>query len=258
MKVVILAGGFGTRISEESDLKPKALVEIGEKPILWHILKIYAHHGFNDFIICLGYKGYCIKDYFAHYFMRESDVTFDFRSNDEKIIYHKHALEKWCVTLVETGLHTLTGGRIKKIQPYVGDTTFMLTYGDGVSDIDIPELLSFHRSHGRLLTVTGVLPRGRFGILDTDEKGILQTFEEKPRGDKSLINGGFMVAEPGLFDYLTEESGYFETEPMQNLLRDRQIAVYKHERFWFCMDSIRDKITLESLWKLDTPPWKVW
>ncbi|MGV8120902.1 MAG: glucose-1-phosphate cytidylyltransferase [Candidatus Xenobiia bacterium LiM19] len=258
MKAVILAGGFGTRISEESHLRPKAMVEIGEKPILWHILKIYSHYGFNDFIVCLGYKGYYIKDYFAHYFMHESDVTFDFRSNAEKIVYHKHTSEKWCVTLVDTGLHTLTGGRIKRIQSYVGNETFMFTYGDGVSDIDIPELLAFHKSHKKLLTVTGVMPRGRFGILDTDKDGILRTFEEKPRSDNTWINGGFMVAEPGLFDYLTEDSGYFETEPMQKLLKDGQVAVYKHNGFWFCMDSIRDKESLESQWHSGAPPWKVW
>ena len=258
MKVVILAGGFGTRISEESHLKPKPMIEIGEKPILWHIMKIYSHYGFNDFVICLGYRGYYIKEYFAHYFMHESDVTFDFRCNIEKIIYHRHTPEQWCVTLVDTGLHTLTGGRIKRIQRYIGNEPFMVTYGDGISDIDINELVKFHNSHKRMLTMTGVRPLGRYGVLDTDKAGGLKSFVEKPKGDNTWINGGFMVAGPGLFDYLSEDSGAFEAEVIPLLTKDKQVAVYKHDGFWFCMDSIRDKNYLEGLWSSAEPPWRVW
>jgi glucose-1-phosphate cytidylyltransferase len=257
LKVVILAGGFGTRISEESHLKPKPMIEIGEKPILWHIMKIYSHYGFNDFIICLGYKGYCIKEYFAHYFLHESDVTFDFRNQNERLI-HTHSAEPWTVTLVDTGLETMTGGRVKRIQQYVGAEPFMLTYGDGVGDVNIRELVSYHKAHGKLATVTSTQPGGRFGSLDLDEGDMVKGFQEKPRGDGGWINGGFFVLQPEVFDYIENDATVFEKGPIENLARNGELVAYKHHGFWQPMDSLRDKTQLEKLWRTGRSPWKVW
>lgn len=257
MKVVILAGGFGTRISEESHLKPKPMIEIGERPILWHIMKIYSSYGFNDFVICLGYKGYCIKEYFAHYFLHESDVTFDFTNRNERMIHH-HSAEPWKVTLVNTGTETMTGGRIKRIQPYIGDEPFMLTYGDGVANVDIAGLVAFHSTHGKLATVTSVQPGGRFGALELGEDNSVSGFREKPLGDGAWINGGFFVLQPGIFDYIDGDATIFEKEPMENLAHDKQLVAYKHNGFWQPMDTLRDKNHLEDLWKSGTAPWKAW
>lgn len=257
MKVVILAGGFGTRINEESHLRPKPMIEIGGKPILWHIMKLYSYYGFNDFIICLGYKGYHIKEYFAHYFLHESDVTFDFRNNNQQIIHH-HSAEPWRVTLVNTGLHTMTGGRIKRIQPYIGNETFLVTYGDGVSDVNIQELVAYHRNHGRYATVTSVQPAGRFGALSLSPYNEVLGFQEKPKGDGHWINAGFFVFEPEVFNYLEGDHTVLEQGPLQNLSSDHQLVAYKHEGFWHPMDTLRDKRNLEELWDSGRAPWKVW
>ncbi|HEY5976168.1 MAG TPA: glucose-1-phosphate cytidylyltransferase [Geobacteraceae bacterium] len=257
MKVVILAGGFGTRISEESHLRPKPMIEIGERPILWHIMKTYSHYGFNDFVICLGYKGYYIKEYFAHYFLHESDVTFDFRNQSERVI-HTHSAEPWTVTLVNTGLETMTGGRVKRIQPYVDNETFLLTYGDGVSDVNIGELVAYHRAHGKQATVTSTQPGGRFGALDLTEKNEVLGFQEKPKGDGGWINAGFFVMEPTIFDYLPDDETVLEKEPLENLARAGELVAYKHHGFWQPMDSLRDKTQLEELWKSGNAPWRVW
>lgn len=257
MKVVILAGGFGTRISEESHLKPKPMIEIGERPILWHIMKIYSSYGFNDFVVCLGYKAYCIKEYFAHYFLHEADVTFDFRNNNERFIHH-HSAEPWTVTLVNTGLETMTGGRVKRIQQYVGDEPFMLTYGDGVGDVNLHELLAFHKTHGRLATVTSTQPSGRFGALELSEEGKVLGFREKPKGDGNWINAGFFVMEPKVFDYIDGDGTVLEQEPLEGLARDGELMTYKHSGFWQPMDSLRDKNQLENLWKSGKAPWKMW
>lgn len=257
MKVVILAGGFGTRISEESHLKPKPMIEIGEKPILWHIMKIYSHFGFNDFVICLGYKGYSIKEYFAHYFLHESDVTFDFRNMNERVI-HTHSAEPWSVTLVNTGIETMTGGRVKRVKDYVGDDTFLLTYGDGVANVDVASLVDYHKSHGKLATVTSVQPGGRFGAINLDENNRVQGFQEKPKGDGAWINGGFFVMEPGVFDYIDGDATMLEREPLERLAQDDQLVAYKHSGFWQPMDTLRDKMLLEELWKENRAPWKMW
>jgi glucose-1-phosphate cytidylyltransferase len=257
MKVVILAGGYGTRISEESHLKPKPMIEIGDKPILWHIMKIYSHYGYNDFIICLGYKGYCIKEYFAQYFLHESDVTFDFRNDNQRFI-HNHSAEPWKVTLIDTGLETMTGGRVKRIKEYVGNEPFMLTYGDGVSDMNIKELVDFHNSHGRLATVSAIQPSGRFGALDLSEKNVVQGFEEKPKGDGHWINAGFFVLQPDIFDYIKDDSTILEREPLESIARDRELVAYKHHGFWQPMDTLRDKNHLEDLWQSGKAPWKNW
>ena len=256
-KVVILAGGFGTRISEESHLKPKPMIEIGERPILWHIMKIYSHQGFNDFIICLGYKGYIIKEYFAHYFLHESDVTFDFSHNGDQII-HNNIAEPWKVTLVDTGLNTMTGGRVKRIQKYIGNETFMLTYGDGVADIDLKALVEFHKSKGKYATITAVQPSGKFGALNLSEDGIIKSFVEKPVGDGGWVNGGFMVMEPEVFDYIKGDETILEREPLENLAKNGQLCAYKHRGFWQPMDTMRDKNTLENLWNSGKAPWKIW
>jgi len=257
MKVVILAGGFGTRISEESHLKPKPMVEIGGKPILWHIMKIYSHYGFNDFVICLGYKGYCIKEYFAHYFLHEADITFDFRMPNQQIIHNHHA-EPWKVTLVDTGLQTLTGGRVKRVQQYIGNEPFMLTYGDGVSNVDIGKLVEYHKSHGKLATVTSVQPSGRFGALDLTNGDAVQGFQEKPKGDGGWINSGFFVLQPEVFDYIEGDNTILEREPMGKLAKDNELIAYKHRGFWQPMDTIRDKENLEELWQKNKAPWKLW
>lgn len=257
VKVVILAGGLGTRISEESHLKPKPMIEIGGRPILWHIMKIYSYYGFDDFIICLGYKGYCVKEYFAHYFLHESDVTFDFRLSNQQYIHHNHA-EPWKVTLVNTGLNTMTGGRVKRIQEYIGKETFMLTYGDGVSDINIGNLAEYHKNHGKMATITSVQPRGRFGALNLDESNSVLGFQEKPRGDGGWINGGFFVLEPEVLNYIQDDQTIFEREPVENLAKDNQLVAYKHTGFWQPMDTMRDKTYLEDLWQTNKAPWKIW
>ncbi|WGU93817.1 glucose-1-phosphate cytidylyltransferase [Paenibacillus dendritiformis] len=257
MKVAILAGGYGTRISEESHLKPKPMIEIGQKPILWHIMKLYSQYGFNDFVICLGYKGFYIKEYFAHYFLHESDVTFDFR-NDNKLVTHDHTAEPWKVTLVNTGLDTMTGGRVKRIQKFIGDEPFMLTYGDGVSNINITELVKYHKLHGRLATVTSVQPSGRFGALEITNNDEVVGFQEKPKGDGSWINAGFFVLQPEIFDYISDDSTIFEREPLENLARNGELMCFKHHGFWQPMDTLRDRNYLEELWKSGKAPWKTW
>ena len=257
MKVVILAGGFGTRISEESHLKPKPMIEIGEKPILWHIMKIYSFYGYNEFIICLGYKGYCIKEYFAHYYLHESDVTYDFSSSNRQIV-HSHFAEPWKVTLVNTGTETMTGGRVKRVQFYVENEPFMLTYGDGVADVNIDKLVAFHKSHGKIATVTAIQPTGRFGALEFSDDNRINGFREKPKGDSAWINAGFFVLQPKVFNYLRDDSTIFEKEPLENLSTDRELFAYKHEGFWQPMDTLRDKNQLESLWQSGKAPWKVW
>ncbi|OAX46344.1 glucose-1-phosphate cytidylyltransferase [Paenibacillus sp. AD87] len=253
MKVVILAGGYGTRISEESHLKPKPMVEIGGKPILWHIMKLYSHYGFNDFIICLGYKGYVIKEYFAHYFLHESDVTFDFTTN-QQVIHHIHA-EPWKVTLVDTGLETMTGGRLKRVREYLNNEPFMLTYGDGVSDVNIKELVEFHQSHGKQATVTTVQPNGRFGSLELDGDSNVLGFKEKPKGDNGWINGGFFILNPIVIDYIEDDQTIFEEEPLRNLALNNQLQAFKHSGFWQPMDTLRDKNYLEELWMKGNAPW---
>jgi glucose-1-phosphate cytidylyltransferase len=257
MKVVILAGGFGTRISEESHLKPKPMIEIGGRPILWHIMKTYSFYGYNDFIICLGYKGYHIKEYFEHYFLHESDVTFNFGMQSERVI-HEHSAEPWRVTLVNTGLETMTGGRVKKIQKYVGNEAFMLTYGDGVADVNINDLVSYHQKNRKLATVTAIQPSGRFGSLDLSPTNQVLGFEEKPKGDGSWINGGFFVLEPGVFDYIEGDQSVFEEAPLENLAKNGQLTAFKHQKFWQPMDSMRDKNKLNELWDAEKAPWKVW
>jgi len=255
MKVVILAGGFGTRISEESDLKPKPMIEIGGKPILWHIMKIYSYYGFNEFIICCGYKGYVIKDYFHHYYMHEADMTVDLSKNT--IQYHSSQSEPWVVTLVDTGLNTMTGGRIKRIQSYIGNETFMLTYGDGVSDVNINDLVGFHKKNGKYATLTAVQPSGKFGVLEIDQKNDVHAFQEKPKGDGAWINGGFFVLEPQIFNYIKQDDEtVWEREPLENLAKDNQLSAFKHEGFWHPMDTLRDKNELESLWNANNAPWK--
>lgn len=257
MKVVILAGGLGTRISEESHLKPKPMIEIGERPILWHIMKIYSHYGFNEFIICLGYKGYCIKEYFAHYFLHESDITFDFSNKSERLV-HNHSAEPWTVTLVNTGISTMTGGRVKRVKDYIGDDTFMLTYGDGVADVNISALVDFHKAHGKLATVTSIQPLGRFGALDMDKTNTVKGFHEKPKGDGAWVNGGFFVMEPAVLDMIADDTTIFEKEPLEQLAAERQLVAYKHDGFWQPMDTLRDKTMLEELYKSGNAPWKVW
>jgi glucose-1-phosphate cytidylyltransferase len=257
MKVVILAGGFGTRISEESHLKPKPMIEIGERPILWHVMKIYSHFGFDEFIICLGYKGYCIKEYFDHYFLHQADITFDFRNGNDRIV-HYHTAEPWSVTLVNTGAETMTGGRVKRIREYVGNETFLLTYGDGVANVDIRALAAYHKAHGRLATVTSIQPSGRFGALDLDGGNEVRGFQEKPKGDGAWINGGFFVMEPPVFDYIDGDATILEREPLERLAKDGQLVAYKHDGFWQPMDTLRDKLLLENLWEDGRAPWKVW
>ena len=257
MKAVILAGGFGSRLSEETDLKPKPMVEIAGKPILWHIMKIYSAHGINDFVILLGYKGYYIKEFFANYFLHQSDISINLKNNSIKVL--NNSSEEWNVTLVDTGLNTMTGGRIKKAQKIIGNKPFMLTYGDGVADIDITKLLKFHKSHGRTLTMTSAQPDGRFGALEIDKNNKALEFKEKPRGDGSWINAGFFVCEPKIFDYIKDgDSTVFEQNPLRNLAKDNQIYTYKHDSFWMPMDTLRDKNVLQELWKSNNAKWKIW
>ena len=257
MKVVILAGGFGTRISEESHLRPKPMIEIGEKPIIWHIMKIYSHYGFNEFIICLGYKSHMIKEFFADYYLHTSDVTFDLSKNEMEV--HNNYSEPWKVTLVDTGLNTLTGGRVKRIKDYLPeDEPFMLTYGDGVSDINLKELLSFHKSHNKIATITAVNLSGRFGVLDIEDNQSISTFAEKTKEDGGWINGGFMVLEPEVIDYIKDDKTIFERDPLENLAKDDQLMAYKHHGYWQCMDTKRDHDLLEKLWDIDEAPWHIW
>lgn len=255
MKAIILAGGFGTRITEESKMRPKPMVEIGSKPILWHIMKLFSHYGVNEFIICVGYKQHIIKEYFASYALYNSNITFDFQSpNPVKI--HSNFSEPWKVTIVDTGLNTLTGGRLRLIKPYVEDETFLMTYGDGLADIDINALIKFHFSHGKICTLTAARPEGRFGFLDLSENKVM-SFREKSKSDVGYINGGFMVMNHRIFDYITKNT-MLEREPLENLAKDNELMAYKHEGFWKCMDTIRDKIELENLWESGNAPWKVW
>lgn len=256
MKVVILAGGFGTRISEESHLKPKPMVEIGEQPILWHIMKYYSQFGFHEFVICLGYKQYVVKEYFADYFLHTSDVTFDLANNRMEV--HNNYSEPWRVTLVDTGLHTMTGGRIKRIRDYIGDEPFLLTYGDGVSNVDLNALVEFHKKHGKTATITGVNVGQRFGVLEVDADGAIREFREKSDDDGKIINGGFMVMNPEVFDYIEGDSTVFEKEPLENLAKDGQLMVFRHDGFWKCMDTQRDKQQLEKMWMEGNAPWKIW
>lgn len=255
MKAVILAGGLGTRLSEETSVKPKPMVDIGYKPILWHIMKIYSSHGINDFVICLGYKGYVIKEYFANYFLHSSDVTFDMQRNEMEV--HNRHVEPWRVTLIDTGEETMIGGRIKRIIGYVGEEDFCLTYGDGVSDINITDLIAFHRAEGRLATVTGVQPPGRFGAIESTGNRVTG-FKEKPQGDGGWINGGFFVLSPKVVDYIEGDHTVWEQEPMEKLASDKELSIYKHAGFWHPMDTLRDKRYLESLWESHKAPWKQW
>lgn len=256
MKVVILAGGLGTRFAEETDLKPKPMIEIGGRPILWHIMKIYSKYGFNDFIICLGYKGYIIKEFFANYYMHQSDITVDLKNNS--IEYHKSSSEPWRVTLIDTGLNTMTGGRIKRVKDYIDEDTFMLTYGDGVGDIDVLKLLDFHKKHGHLATLTAVQPSGRFGSILIDNNDCIREFVEKPRGDGRWINGGFFVLNKKVIDYISDDSTVWEREPLERLSKEGELYSFRHYGFWKPMDTLRDKRELEELWNSGNAPWKVW
>lgn len=257
MKVVILAGGFGTRISEESHLKPKPMIEIGEKPILWHIMKLYSYYGFNEFVICCGYKQHMVKEWFADYYLYNCDVTFDFTRGNAMTV-HNNESEQWKVTLVDTGLRTMTGGRIKRIQKYIGNETFMLTYGDAVSDINLKELLKFHKSHGKMATITAVALGQRFGVLDIDGDNTIRQFREKDVSDSGRVNAGFMIMEPEIFDYLEDDETVFEKEPLAELARIGELKAYLYNGFWQCMDTKREMLRLEELWDSGKAPWKVW
>lgn len=256
MKVVLLAGGLGTRISEESHLKPKPMIEIGGKPILWHIMKLYSHYGFNDFVICAGYKQHVIKEFFADYFLHSSDVTFDLQSNSMQV--HDNFAEPWKVTVVDTGLSTMTGGRIKRIAKHIGDEPFMLTYGDGVADVNISELVAYHKSHGKLCTMTATNDGQRFGVLDIKDNNQISGFREKSNSDGSMINIGFMVCEPKVFDYIDGDATVFEKGPVEGLAQDGELVAYKHTGFWQCMDTQREMQKLEELWQSGKAPWKSW
>ena len=258
MKVVIFAGGLGTRIAEETDTRPKPMVEIGGKPMLWHIMKIYSHYGFNDFIICLGYKGYLIKEYFMHYFLHNSDITIELGNN--KLDVHYTNTDPFKVTLVDTGLSTKTAGRLKRVRQYIGDEDFMLTYGDGVSNVDMDKLLRFHKGHGKMATVTAIQPEARFGGMELGDDGVVKNFKEKPKGDGKWINGGFFVLSPAIFQYLegNMDDVMWEDGPMEKLASAGQLMAYKHNGFWKCMDAMRDKLELESLWQNNQAKWRIW
>ena len=257
MKVLLLAGGMGTRLSEETDIRPKPMVEVGGRPILWHIMKLYSHFGHRDFVVLLGYKGYFIKEYFANYFLHQSDVTIDLTTN--KLEVHNNGSEPWRITLLDTGESTMTGGRIKRAQPYVGDHPFMLTYGDGLSNIDMAAQLEFHRAHGKTITMAAVQPDGRFGTFESQPDGTVTRFLEKPRGDGSWINGGFFICEPKVFDYIQDgDPTVFEQRPLQELAADGQMVAFNHNGFWKCMDTLRDKKELNDLWVGGAAPWKLW
>ena len=255
MKAVILAGGFGTRISEETNLKPKPMIEIGGMPILWHIMKIYSSYGINEFVICCGYKGYVVKEYFANYFLHMSDVTFDMKNN--KMEVNQKFAESWKVTLVDTGLNTMTGGRLKKIQKYLDNETFCFTYGDGLANIDLKKLINFHKKSNSFATLTAVQPPGKYGALNLNNNKVIK-FEEKPAGDGSWINGGFFVLEPEIFNYLKDDSTVWEKEPLEKMAKQNKVAAYKHDGFWQALDTLRDKNHLQSLWDSNKAPWKVW
>jgi len=255
MKVVILAGGYGTRLSEETDIRPKPMVEIGGKPIIWHIMKIYSHYGFNEFIVLLGYKGYFIKEYFANYYLHQSDVTFDMSNGHMQV--HNNSSEPWKITLLDTGLNSMTGGRIKRAKEFIGDETFMLTYGDGLCNVNIKELVELHKSNKTKLTMTAIQPEGRFGALDINSN-LVNEFVEKPAGDGSWINAGFMVCEPEILDLIESDLTVFEQYPLQTLAKNRELSAFKHNGFWQCMDNLRDKIKLNELWDNNKAPWKVW
>lgn len=256
MKVMILAGGFGTRLSEETSLIPKPMLEIGGRPILWHIMKLYSHYGFNDFIILLGYKGYVIKEYFANYFLHTNNVRIDLRNNELELL-DNNKTEDWRVTLLETGLNAGTGGRLKKAKEYIGDEPFMFTYGDGVADINIQDLVKFHQDKGKSITMSSVQPEGRYGAMTITDEGQVTSFKEKPKGDGAYINGGFFVCQPEVLDYIQDEEEMFEREPLEKLCEDGQLMTYRHHGFWQCMDTQRDKRKLQSLWEED-PKWKIW
>ncbi|MDP1842865.1 MAG: glucose-1-phosphate cytidylyltransferase [Sediminibacterium sp.] len=256
MKVVLLAGGFGTRLSEETVLKPKPMVDIGDKPILWHIMKTYSAYGYNEFVICLGYKGYFVKEYFANYFLHQSDVTINL--SDNSIETHHSKAEPWKITLVDTGKETMTGGRIKRIQSHIGNNPFLLTYGDGIGNVNINELVQFHKENNKLLTVTAVQPSGRFGALNINEKDEVTSFLEKPKGDGAWINGGFFVCEPEVFNYIDGDATLWEREPMERIAKDNQMNAFKHQGFWKPMDTLRDKVELEAEWNTGSAPWKIW
>jgi glucose-1-phosphate cytidylyltransferase len=256
MKAVLLAGGLGTRLSEETALKPKPMVEIGGKPILWHIMKMYSSHGINDFIVCCGYKGYVIKEYFANYFLHQSDITFDMKSN--KMEVHNQRTEPWTITLVDTGENTMTGGRLKRVVDFLEkDQSFCFTYGDGVSDVNITQLIKFHKNHGKKATLTATLPPGRFGALDIVENQVY-SFNEKPRGDGAMINGGFFVLNPEVINKIKDDESVWEQEPLMQLAEEGQLMAFKHEGFWQPMDTLRDKLKLEELWEAQKAPWKTW
>jgi glucose-1-phosphate cytidylyltransferase len=255
-KVVILAGGLGSRLAEETDVRPKPMVEIGGRPILWHIMKIYSRYGLNDFVICLGYKGYVIKEFFFNYHIHMADVTFDLR--DHTTVVHRKRAEPWRVTLVETGDATMTGGRLRRVRDYIGDAPFHMTYGDGVADVDLDALAACHQRNGTLATITAVQPPGRFGVLDVDANGLVTSFREKPQTEGGWINGGFMVLSPKVLDYIAGDDSPFESEPLSNLAGANQLGVYHHTGFWQAMDTLRDKRHLEELWDTGTAPWKTW
>lgn len=257
MKVVILAGGYGTRISEESQFKPKPMIEIGSMPVLWHIMKLYSSYDFNEFVICAGYKQHVIKEWFADYFLHTSDITFDF-TQDDKIIVHNKRAEKWKVTVVDTGLDTMTGGRLKRVKSFIGDEPFFMTYGDGVANVNIKELLEFHKAHGKKATLTAVKPDSRFGVLDITDNNQINAFREKSQVDSGYINAGFMALEPDVLDYIKDDSVMFEREPLEALAENNQLMCFKHNGFWQCMDTLRDKVKLETLWVENKAPWKVW
>jgi glucose-1-phosphate cytidylyltransferase len=256
MKVLLLAGGFGTRLSEETDVRPKPMADIGGKPILWHIMKGYSQYGFNEFVILLGYKGYYIKEYFANYFLHQSDVTIDLSNN--KMEVHNNSSEPWKVTLLETGLNTMTGGRIKRAKQFIGNERFLLTYGDGVSNVDLNALIKFHNAHGKAITMTAVQPEGRFGALQTNDDNRVQSFMEKPKGDGSWINGGFFVCEPKVLDYIVDDNTVFEQAPLERLALDGELYTYRHTGFWKCMDTLRDKVKLNEMWESGNALWKSW
>lgn len=258
MKVVILAGGYGTRISEESQYRPKPMIEIGGRPILWHIMKEYSYYGFTEFIICAGYKQYMIKEWFADYFLRNSDVTFDYTKGNNEMTVHQSDIEPWKVTVVDTGLNTMTGGRIKRIQKYIGDEPFMMTYGDGVCDVDIKKLAEFHKSHSKIATLTTVQLEQQKGVLVIDGKGAVQSFREKQANDGAIINAGYMVLEPAIFDYIEGDSTVFEGAPMEKLVSEGELMSFAHKGFWQCMDSAREKSILEQLWENGNAKWKKW
>ncbi len=257
MKVVILAGGYGTRISEESQLRPKPMIEVGEQPILWHIMKLYSHYGHNEFIICAGYKQHMIKEYFADYYLHRSDITFDF-TQDNAMTIHNNVAEPWRVTVVDTGLDTMTGGRVKRVQKYIGDEPFLLTYGDGVSNVNINALVDYHKKSKKIATLTAIQPGGRFGVLDIDADNIIKNFAEKSKEDGGWINGGFMALEPSIFRYIEGDTTILERKPLETLAQENQLNAFLHDGFWQCMDTLRDKELLERLWKSGEAPWKAW